>query len=479
MKRMLAILLLLILLTGCTGQSPAPATTAPPTAPTTAATTAPADTSKTLHVLISAMIWANPSDFGPCAGHMTKLAQDAGFDLSFEIASVSVDKLMEDLDTRDDTVAVVQRDQLSKAQVEKLGTVGTEKMRRLGASAPLNRPAVLIRNDIWEVYSPEIGTGTDLEDFLWTLLDADPAQVPCAAAPFAAEQMYWYAPSEPLALFLPEKGYYPLIRAGGQGLLFGLWASMDGGTVKAAQDMDEARDAVERYLGLAENGLLDLYTAKRYGDLTAYPVILCNTEDLLSASHKTVNPAFHALDFTNYHIGILYSGILPRVPGEEIAKPEACAVTSQKTNAAEFDRFLTWLEERENYERFHGGGEDAPKNYADFPFLTFFRLDAFEAERLAERHDLPVNFADALEAVEYNGTCPLDEEKTAELIVKLENPDRISALYANYAAFQAKLLDVWLLKTANLEAVPDALFDPAPYQDTADAAALVQAALNG
>ena len=48
-----------------------------------------------------------------------------------------------------------------------------------------------------------------------------------------------------------------------------------------------------------------------------------------------------------------------------------------------------------------------------------------------------------------------------------------------YAAFQAKLLDVWLLKTANLEAVPDALFDPAPYQDTADAAALVQAALNG
>ena len=90
-----------------------------------------------------------------------------------------------------------------------------------------------------------------------------------------------------------------------------------------------------------------------------------------------------------------------------------------------------------------------------------------------------MNFADALEAVEYNGTCPLDEEKTAELIVKLENPDRISALYANYAAFQAKLLDVWLLKTANLEAVPDALFDPAPYQDTADAAALVQAALNG
>ena len=479
MKRILAILLMLFLLTGCAGQTAAPATTAPPTAPMTTATTAPADASKTLQVRISAMIWANPSDFGPCAGHMTKLAQDAGFDLSFAITSDSSEKMLESLDTSDDTVMIVQRDRLSKAQIEKLGTVGTEKMRRLGASAPLNRPALLIRSDIWEVYSPEIETGSELEDFLWVLKDADPEQVPCASAPFAAEQMYFYAPSEPLALFLPEKGYYPLIRAGGQGLLFGLWASMDGGTVKAAQDMDEARDAVERYLSLAENGLLDLYTAKRHGDLTAYPAILCNTEDLVSASHKTVNPALHELDLTNYHIEILYSRTLPRVPGEEIAKPEACAVTSQKTNAAEFDRFLTWLGTRENYERFHGGGEDAPKNYADFPFLTFFRLDAFEAERLAERRDLPVNFADALEAVEYNGTCPLDEEKTAELIVKLENPEVISDLYANYSAFSAKLLDVWQLKTANLEAVPDTLFDPALYRDTAEAVKLVQAALNG
>ncbi len=221
-------------------------------------------------------------------------------------------------------------------------------MKRL---LPLNRPALLIRNDVWEDYRPEITTGSDLEAFLRTLRDADPAQVPCAASPFASEQLYWYAPSEPLAVFLPERGYYPLVRAGGTAALYGLWASVNGGKVQAQQEMDAAQEAVERYLGLVEEKLIDLYTTKKHGDLTAYPAILCNTEDFFSVNHKVYHPAFRELDFSGYHIAILYSGVQPRVPGEETAVSQPCAAAPAKANAAEFDRFLTWLKNAASHHR--------------------------------------------------------------------------------------------------------------------------------
>ena len=226
-----------------------------------------------------------------------------------------------------------------------------------------------------------------------------------------------------------------------------------------------------------EEELIDLYTTKKHGDLTAYPVILCNTEDFFSDNHKVYHPAFHELDFSGYHIAILYSGVQPRVPGEETAVSQPCAIAPAKVNAAEFDRFLTWLEEAENYELFHGGGKDAPAGYADFPYLSFFRLDKYESEKLSRRRDLPENLSEALAAVEYNGECPLDADEAAALAETLQSRDMITALDANDTAFRTKLQDVWLFRTTNLDAVPAALFDPALYQDTAEATDLLPEAM--
>ena len=480
MKRLLPILLaVLLLLTACAAKpSPGPQTTAPPTAPTTAPPTAGApDDSDMLHVVMADIYSGTVTGVSACTAHMSKLAQDAGFPLVFE--TVTQQNLKDALDTRDDAVIILPRAWIAEERMDSFGFIGTEKCYPMGASAPVNRPALLVRNDIWEEYAPQLETGSDLADFL-RLLDGRVKDVPCAAWPLTAVQLYPYTPFDPLALFMPERGWYSL-----QGVMkeygtcsFGLWASSDHRRLGVMYEMDECAAALADYIQLAVDGVLNLYTLKDHPDLTRFVTLLCRTEDFTSRQHASFCPDFHKLDFSEYHIAVLYKDTLPEIDSERMNYLSCCAVVRAGTSPAAFERFLAWLEMPENYELFLTGDKDAPAGYAAFPYLDLFLSDTLERARLAERTDLPVNFLEELEAIEYPSRCPIDAEASAA-IQKAgveENGADYTRLWNNYDSFIQALLKIW--STGDTENAADALFDDSRYEDVSDLLALYRDALN-
>ncbi len=431
-----------------------------------------------LHVVMTHTYSGAVSGVSACTAHMSKLAQDAGFPLVFE--TIDIDDASAALDNRDNAVVILPRAWISGERMESLGYIGTEKYRLMGASAPVNRPALLVRNDIWEEYAPELETGSDLADFL-RFLDSKVKDVPCAAWPLVAVNLYPYTPFDPLALFMPERGWYPL-----QGVMKesgstspGLWASMDHRKVGVMYEMDETAAALADYIQLAMDGVMNLYDKRDHPDLSRFVTLLCRTEDFTSRLHAAEYPDFHKLDFSEYHIAVLYKDTLPEVESEHMNCPSFCAVVRAETNPAAFESFLAWLQVRENYDLFIGGGENAPKSYAVFPYLEHFLTDAMEQARLAERTNLPVNFLEELEAIEYPSRCPIGLEESAALrdaVVEDRNADYMR-LMDNYQAFIDTLLDIW--KTGDVDSAADALFDDSRYEDVSDLLALYRDALAG
>lgn len=267
---------------------------------------------------------------------------------------------------------------------------------------PLSRTAVLIRNDVYASYGKEIRTADDYRALLESLKENNPGEVPGTISPqimntFCNDNLA-------LSLFLPEYGYAPC----DDGLV------CKENNISAVYSLDETSAMLNELEDWKANGLVDffIWDNKAIANLGNYPTMVTNTQAFLSDLTVMQFPTFDSVDYTNYHMCILYPTALPQIRDASTSYVNYCAVASPQADITEFLNFLEWLQTPENYLLFTYGKEgvdytlhngnllytDAQQPYGRAIFHFLLKQTALEN---LQRANVPSNLMEEVAGVEY------------------------------------------------------------------------------
>jgi len=408
--------------------------------------------------------------------YASSLLNEAGFEVTFEVfdpgdakstAEAYENHIRENLN--EDTVYIVPEemaDVLAEDGILAEHTVSGKdvsyKIEQGSWPAPLNRYALLIRNDIYDKYKPELNTGSETVEFLNKLKTDDPNQVPCATITFLYDRMYHDSGYLALQLFMPEYGWYSLddVMKGGNSL--DVWSSMDETQIIDIYSSEDAKRAVTAYSDLIKNGLLDYYTKKMTWDLSVYPTLLVNTEDYYATLMLANNPDYAALDLSEYYINILYKNTLPEVEANSVPDRSYVSIAGKDANIGEYLRFLEWLDNEENYELFTKGKGDS-EGYEKWEQLIYFENADYQHD--AKLENIPINLYEEVAEIEYPFKSRITKEKSSEINAKiLADDDLFNAVNKNNQTFTAKMETLIPGNASKFELIIDQLFDAENYE---------------
>jgi len=411
-----------------------------------------------------------------------ELVQKAGFQITFELFKGDVSKyiaeyesyIRENLDTNTVFIAwSALADQLSQEGLAgdfyDQSTLWAPGYTRLCADAAesgsgkmnsipfgidisnMNRIAVLTRKEVYDTYGKEIETADDYKALLEYLKKQKPDETPGAISPCFYDRNYISGGYTALSLFLPQYGYYSLDRL--------LWSYEIDTDCYGAFGSDEVYPYYEvpafksALLELSEwhkNGLIDFWNYRTPdANLEEYPTLVVNTEDFLSGFLRSSYPAYDQLDFAQYHLSILYSKTLPRIPDEQTPMPTAMGVAGSNAELSEFFRWLEWMETPENYLLMRCGVEGVDYTLTDgalafldteVDYCTWDHRGCFVRyylEKDLRKSNQPSNLQEALESVEYPYDVPLNAEQSKQLAAELlKDPAITSGAQENRTAAQ-------------------------------------------
>jgi len=354
----------------------------------------------------------------------------------------------------------------------------------LGVYEPFfNELSVLVRGDIDAEYGKPVRTATDYEELLaWIKNRSD--ETPGIAL--------FNSYTIPYALYMPEMGY---------------WLPFDQSTFFMCGREDyhlyptymltEARVSIERFMRLAQDGLLDLYgyySGRLYGgpvpDFLNYPTILMNPYVFKDLNGYEANAVHIAdVDFSDYHMYVLYDGMLPKAAASDAMSSGYAsyhAVAGENAGISEFLLFLEWLGNKENYTYLFYGEEGAdyylsdnkmiiPENDTDWQAIrdllsAYFKREEFEpAPRTA-----PGNYAEAVDMFTPLKIIMFDDADYKPIAEWSEDEDNLKAMnviWNEYGNMMHSLFDYPLPDSDHINKTIDDFFkgqelsnaDLAPY----------------
>ena len=414
----------------------------------------------------------------------SELAQNAGFPLQFEVHVNAQEQYYQTLEEKlinaseGQNSVVICRGKAIQAW-EDHGLLQHKEGSpyiQLGDYRAINRLAVLVHADTFDAFQPSLETADDLEDFLYTLQDWHPDQVPCATTSFIADRMYPNSGFTALSLFLPQEGYVCLSDAF-KGIVSGLncWLSLKDGIVSDAYSLKESREAVTRYFQWIDQGLLTPYVTRNAPDLSNYPVLLVNTEDFMNPLMLANNPAYAALPLDEYLLFVLYPDLIPNFswPGIDLNAYYACAASG--TDLGVFLDFLDWLQVEENYYYFLYGIEDydpirtgdqfavneSNLSYVAWEQRVFFLSQKYEAG--LKRQNRPGNYQQAMRTIEMT---PIEcvHQDSAEQVQTVLSEDYYETIVKCTDGFRSELERSTQLAGANRQDQIETIFSNPIYQ---------------
>lgn len=296
---------------------------------------------------------------------------------------------------------------------------------------PLNRLAVLIKNDVFSGWGQSIRTASELEAFLaWRREETGKA--PCTAASFLYDRMYggflW------LNLFLPEEGYFPINNEfPALASAADFYSDFSGENLFSFATLPALSDCALRYLQWMENDWLDAYMPMPRTQLAQYEAVIVNTEDFLMPLMLRNNAPLSALDFSGYTLQILYAQDIPRFSSESVPA-SAYGICSGENAQPLVDNFLAWLEQENNYRLLRYGAEGTDFRVEDEAWVIlpesgyslWEQRVVFENTRLEPpvfRENLPANFREEMQLVSEAPAPLFPAEKldaAADLLIREE-----------------------------------------------------------
>lgn len=434
------------------------------------------------HVLMTS-VTVGKDEAANCA-RATERAQKAGFPLQFEVYVSAQEQYYQAFEEKlinapedQNTIAICR----GKA-IENWDEHGTlqhiegSPYIQLGDYRAINRLAVLVHQDTYDAFQPSLETADDLEDFLYTLKDWNPDQVPCATTSFVADRMYPNNGFTALSLFLPQAGYVCLSDAC-KGMVSGLncWLSLEDGTISDAYSLEESRNAVTRYFQWIDQDLLTPYVTRNAPDLSRYPVLLVNTEDFMNPLMLANNPAYAALPLNEYLLFILYPDSIPNFswPGIDLNAYYACATLS--TDVGVFLDFLDWLQIEENYYYFLYGIEDYDPMYngdilavneSNLPYVAWEQRVFFlsqEYEMNLKRQNRPRNYQQAMQTIEM-ASIECVHQDAAEQVQAALSQDYNAIIAKCTDTFRSGLEQATQIPGANRQDQIETIFNNPNYQ---------------
>lgn len=405
-----------------------------------------------------------------------RLLNARGFDIEFEVSTLPLDDYISDIEYRAGERCVFILDDTLVKLMEERGAAralfGTDSLDEYlvptsFSDYDVERVAVLMRKEYYDMYSVEVRDADGLTSLIEQIISDGFEGAPCAASPMLYDRMYIRNGYLALSLFMPMYGYYSLKQAAGSVTPLDLWARFDDTEIYSMYSLPEARLAVSSFINLVIDGYVHLYImSARPADLSAYPLLIADTKDFSDSLMLANNKSLAALDMSEYMLFILYPDELPAfaVPGAPASRalvPDDCR--------DEFEHFMSWLNEYDNYIYFMYGEEgvdyeyvsgapvrlDTDLSYWQWEQRAFFVQGEFDATFRAR--SLPANYISEFDSLDYPDMPLPGGDVLSTINDVVTDPDRIRLSQAMFA-FRNSLESLARLKVADMDVI-EAMFE--------------------